>query len=145
MKPLCIRKKFFLLGSLEDVVSRLSKQKSPEKESKRAKARSSCINRAKSREVVERPLPGQNYRLYKFSINILPIVWTLLCSSENSDEITNNLSKLETRDHSSASSGSESPVLDSQQLEVSFEGLEEFGDSLSPEQRKRGHNRKKPR
>lgn len=74
MKPLCIGNFFFLLGSLEDVVSRLSKQKSPEKESKRAKARSSCINRAKSREVVERPLPGQNYRLYKFPINILPIV-----------------------------------------------------------------------
>ncbi|KAJ8942038.1 hypothetical protein NQ318_002792 [Aromia moschata] len=45
-------------SSLENATQHLAKQKSPETEAKRTKLRSSCINRAKSRETVERPLPG---------------------------------------------------------------------------------------
>lgn len=35
--------------------------------------------------------------------------------------------------------------LNSESLEISFDDLEEYGDSLTPEQRKKGQYRKKPR
>lgn len=95
----------------------MSKQKSPEAESKRNKIRSACINRAKSRETVERPLPG-----------------TL--SSASSTE--SGLGKLEGESvelHLKVSSE-----------EINFnDSLCEFEDSLTPEQRKRTPKKKQPR
>lgn len=47
----------FLPGTLQSAIDHFSNQKLPEKNSKRNKTRSSCIDRAKSRELVERSLP----------------------------------------------------------------------------------------
>ncbi|KAF7281510.1 tRNA endonuclease ANKZF1-like [Rhynchophorus ferrugineus] len=102
--------------SLSEASGIVSHQMSPEKETKRNKIRSSCINRAKSREIVERPLPGH------------------VSDSVSSEEsIDTNSERLNIN-------------LESENLEVSFEDLEEYGDSLSPEQRKKGQKvKRKPK
>ncbi|CAG9826943.1 unnamed protein product [Diabrotica balteata] len=46
--------------SLETATKNFSKQISPDVDAKRNKVRTSCINRAKSRETVERPLPTEH-------------------------------------------------------------------------------------
>ncbi|KAL1494415.1 hypothetical protein ABEB36_010017 [Hypothenemus hampei] len=94
--------------SLNQAASTVSNQRSSENNSpKRNKTRTNCINRAKSREIVQRPLPGE------------------ISLSEEEDE-----EKIE---------------LNNDVLEVSFDDLKEFGDSLTAEQRKIGRNKKKPR
>ncbi|XP_050296486.1 ankyrin repeat and zinc finger domain-containing protein 1-like [Anthonomus grandis grandis] len=90
-------------GSLSEAVSQFAQQKTPERDSRRGKVRT--INRAKSREVVERPLPGAPSE-----------------SNSDDEQEANIVSAL---------------------LEVSFEGLEEFTDSLTPEQR--SLRKKKPK
>ncbi|CAG9860575.1 unnamed protein product [Phyllotreta striolata] len=98
--------------SLECATSKFSQQVSPEAESKRNKVRASCINRAKSRETVERALPTEHLK-------------------DDSDlefeTDPNDKSELITED-----------------LDVSLEDLQAFGDSLTPEQRKKA-KRKKPK
>ncbi|KAJ8971834.1 hypothetical protein NQ317_001547 [Molorchus minor] len=82
---------------------------------KRNKIRASCINRAKSRETTERPLPG-----------------TL--SSASSSEV--DLSKID-----NVALDNDLAVSD---CEFTTDHLEEFGDSLTPEQRKKSPKKKKP-
>nr|XP_023023926.1 ankyrin repeat and zinc finger domain-containing protein 1-like [Leptinotarsa decemlineata] len=94
-----------------------SKQKSPEEDSKRNKVRSSCVNRAKSRETVERPLP------------------TPLSSDSNSEPELNEIDAI--------NENFNTIELSSKETEISFANLQEFDDSLTPEQRKRP--KKKPR
>ncbi|KAG5889111.1 hypothetical protein JTB14_003914 [Gonioctena quinquepunctata] len=105
-----------LYDSLEKATEFFSKQKSPDEVPKRNKLHTTCINRAKSRESVERPLP------------------TLLSSSSGSevelDGIDGGVCNLE---------------LETNDLEISFNDLREFDDSLTPEQRKKRTAKKKPK
>lgn len=91
---------FHYLGSLDNAVSQFSKQKQPERHHK------SHINRAKSRERIERPLPGQ------------------LSSDSSTEDIKQEFIELDIN-------------LDN--------SLQEFEDSLTPEQRKRPFIKKKPK
>lgn len=87
---------------METAVECFTRRKNTEQNTKRTKIKTSCIDRAKSREIIERPLPIKN--------------------ETSSDE--------------------EEPNLISEINEVSFEDcLQEFQDTLTPEQRKR----KKPK
>ncbi|RZC34749.1 ankyrin repeat and zinc finger domain-containing protein 1 [Asbolus verrucosus] len=102
----CIFVKMMLLGSLESAVEHFTRHKLPEQNTKRSKARSSCIDRAKSREIVERPLPMTQED----------------SSSDNDIELS------------------------TENQDVSFEeSLQEFGDTLTPEQRKQRIKKKKPK
>lgn len=104
-------------GSLESATEKFAKQKSPEAESKRNKVRSSCFNRAKSRETVERPLP------------------TALSSNSNSESELNKLNmKINDLD----------VELSTNDLEICLQDLQEFDDSLTLEQRKKTPRKKKP-
>lgn len=110
--------------SLTAAASTFSSQRSPEKDSRRNKVRSSQINRAKSRECLQRALPGE----------LSPSN-----SEENLAEV--DLTRLTPED---LDNEYEETILSSETLEVSFEDLEEYGDSLTPEQRKKGQHKKKP-
>ncbi|XP_057657991.1 ankyrin repeat and zinc finger domain-containing protein 1-like [Diorhabda carinulata] len=92
--------------SVDKAVKSFAKEVSPERESKRNKIRSSCINRAKSRENVERPLPTEH----------------LSSESEIEDDTKELLSTAD--------------------LEISFDDLKEFDDSLTAEQRKKTKKKK---
>jgi hypothetical protein len=86
------------LESLESAAEYFTRRKITEQNTKRAKAKSACVDRAKSREVVERPLPV----------------------NPESD-----------------SSEGEVFSLITESSEISLEeSLQEFGDSLTAEQRK---------
>ncbi|XP_066140469.1 tRNA endonuclease ANKZF1-like [Euwallacea fornicatus] len=98
-------------GSLNAAVSRFSKHTLLEKDERKSKTKSCGINRAKSREVVDRPLPG-------------------LDSLEVEEDIANT---------------DEEICFGNENLEISFKDLEEFGDSLSPDQRARGQMKKRQR
>ncbi|XP_060522965.1 tRNA endonuclease ANKZF1-like [Cylas formicarius] len=104
--------------SINAATKLFSSQKTPENSSRRSKIKSGGINRAKSREIVERPLPGQYTR-------------------ENSGEDVFN----------SVLSDDASDLEDDinvETTEISFRGLQEYDDSLTPEQRKTGQRKKKP-
>ncbi|KAH1016797.1 hypothetical protein HUJ04_007966 [Dendroctonus ponderosae] len=105
--------------SLNEAASRFAKQNSPERNAKKKK--SSCINRAKSRELVQRALPAELSRS---------------SSESNASEVNLAELKIENEDEYE---------LNCETVNISFEDLAEFGDSLTPQQRKRGPNRKKPR
>lgn len=107
-----------MAGSLESATENFSKQKSPETESKRNKIRSNCINRAKSREIIERRLPTD-------------------ISSNSSSET--ELNKIDSK------SNNVDLELITNELEISLQDLQEFGGSLTPEQRKKPHKKKKPK
>lgn len=105
-----------LAGSLELATEKFAKQ-IPEAESKRNKVRSSCINRAKSRQTVERPLP------------------TALSSNSSSESELNKIDiKMNDLDLE----------LTANDLEICLQDLQEFGDSLTPGQRKKTPRKKKP-
>jgi hypothetical protein len=93
--------------SLESAAEYFTRRKITEQNTKRAKAKSACVDRAKSREVVERPLPV----------------------NPESD-----------------SSEGEVFSLITESSEISLEeSLQEFGDSLTAEQRKCTPKKKKPK
>lgn len=104
------------LASLERAAENFSKHKSPEAEIRRNKVRSKCINRAKSRETIERPLP------------------TALSSASSSESVNDG-----------TVNGTKNVDLSTNDLEISFNDLKEFDDSLTPQQRKKVHKKKKPK
>lgn len=111
---------FCLAESLEAASQCFSKQKSPEAESKRNKIRASCINRAKSRETVERPLPG------------------VLSNPSNSD------SEPEQREKGNEESVELYLTVSNEEISMN-DSLLEFEDTLTPEQRKRTVRKKQPK
>ncbi|XP_018562203.1 ankyrin repeat and zinc finger domain-containing protein 1 [Anoplophora glabripennis] len=105
--------------NLQEATQYFSKQKSPEADSKRNKIRSACINRAKSRETVERPLPG------------------VLSGASSAESGLERVGK------------PDEPLelhltFSNEEIDVN-ESLQEFGDSLTPEQRKKMPKKKQPR
>ncbi|XP_030751996.1 ankyrin repeat and zinc finger domain-containing protein 1-like [Sitophilus oryzae] len=111
--------------TLDEAASLFAKQRSPEKETKRNKVRSSCINRAKSREIIQRPLPGDTG------------------NSSSEENISNvNYARLESENLEDAG---ENDNLVSDVLEVSFDDLKEYADSLTPEERRNHQNKRKPK
>nr|CAI5819360.1 unnamed protein product [Callosobruchus analis] len=114
---------------LETATRKYALQKSSDVDFKRNKTRTSCVNRAKSRELVERPLPA-----------------TLSSSSSSEEDLVDEIGGLhiETKD---------TKIEDEQQQEdialeaadeniCCLEDLQEFGDSLTPEQRKKPAKKK---
>lgn len=96
-----------------------AKQKSPESELKKARARSAHINRAKSRERVDRPLPVDSQRT----------------SDESSVEDEQDISK-----HSDDSESER----ECEMAEVNFQHLSEYENPVKPPQKK-VHKKKKPK
>lgn len=101
---------------LEAATAKFSKQLSPDTESKRNKVRTACINRAKSREIAERPLPTEHLNDSDLELEV-----------DENDDINENV------------------VLSTSELEISLNDLREFDDSLTPEQRKKIPKKKKPK
>ncbi|KAJ8915134.1 hypothetical protein NQ315_000386 [Exocentrus adspersus] len=100
--------------SLKEATQHFCKQKSPDAEAKRNKIRSSCINRAKSRETVERPLPG---------------------ALSSASSVESGLEGDNTHQEPSFTFTNEELDMDA--------SLREFEDSLTPEQRSKRAPRKK--
>ncbi|XP_019869658.1 ankyrin repeat and zinc finger domain-containing protein 1 isoform X1 [Aethina tumida] len=108
-----------IYDSLEMASEQFAKQKSPESEQKKARARSAHINRAKSRERVDRPLPVDSQRT----------------SDESSAEDEQNISK-----HSDDSESEQ----ECEMAEVNFQHLSEYENPVKPPQKK-VHKKKKPK
>lgn len=112
-------KYIFTADSVQQATVYLAKY--TEQDARRSKAKLSNLNRAKSREVVDRPLP---------------VVPESSSSSEEDAVLLENLNKL------SMSSGS----LETYDQEISLvERLQPFEDTLTPEQRKRRVKKKVPK
>ena len=111
------------LESLEAAVECFTRHKVNEQNTKRSKAKTTCIDRAKSRETVERPLPvprvsESSEENVKRPLAVAPV-------SESSDEDVDLL-------------------MENQQIFLE-DSLQEFGDSLTPEQRQLKKKKKKPK
>ncbi|KAJ8950586.1 hypothetical protein NQ314_007810 [Rhamnusium bicolor] len=105
---------------LEDASQSFLQQKSPEAESRRNKIKSISINRAKSREIIERPLPGTLSSASSSEMNLTQV--------NETDEELKELSF----------------CVNNVEINVG-DLLEEYGDSLTPEQRKKIPKKKKPK
>lgn len=100
---------------MESATETFSKHKLPDSDTKRNRIRTNCINRAKSRETVQRPLPT--------------------AVSSNSSSVS---------DFENVNNGINDLDLSTNDLEISFQDLNEFDDTLTPEQRKKTPKKKKP-
>lgn len=109
----------FISESTELALQQLPKQETIEQSNKRNKSKVSNINRSKSREVIERPLPVASH---------------ISSSSESDQSEINNESIKNTE-------------LSINEQEISLQdALQCFGDTLTPEDRKKGNKKaKKPK
>ncbi|VEN60790.1 unnamed protein product, partial [Callosobruchus maculatus] len=115
-----------LYDSLETATRKYALQKTPDADFKRNKTRTSCVNRAKSRELIERPLPA-----------------TLSSSSSSEEELDEEIGdlRIESGDTEAQDGHPQQPediALEAVDENIGcLEDLQEFGDSLTPEQRKK--------
>ncbi|CAH1995768.1 unnamed protein product [Acanthoscelides obtectus] len=116
--------------SLETATKIYALQKSPDADLKRNRTRTSCVNRAKSREPIERPLPS-----------------TLSSTSSSDEDLDEEITDLDIATIDVELQKEQPQQLEDSILEVVYEtsqleDLQEFGDSLTPEQRKKPAKKK---